>query len=232
MHTGVRLSSSGINDATIQVQKKGKGQGGSPGTRLFRQDGIDLYKNVRSMEMRRFRIDCTLLLKYIRCEGVKICIDITDRALSRRSQHQPVGSQFFYTNNNKRHISMIVRYVVASVVFIIIDVCFMSTVAARLYKPMITRIQGRVPNYRPIFGILAYMGMLMGLNLFVIPNIKESSRWTDSIIYGGGYGMSTFAMYSFTSMTVFSEWSVQVALAETGWGAFVFAASAVVSSYV
>jgi uncharacterized membrane protein len=101
-----------------------------------------------------------------------------------------------------------------------------------MYKPMVTKIQGRKANYRPLFGILAYMGMLLGLNLFVIPNIKESSRWTDSLIYGGGYGLSTFAMYSFTAMTVFSDWSIAVALTETCWGAFVFAASAAASSYV
>ena len=97
---------------------------------------------------------------------------------------------------------------------------------------MVTKIQGKTPNYRPFFGILAYMGMLLGLNLFVIPNINESSRWTDSIVYGGGYGLSTFTMYAFTTMTVFSDWSIAVALIETCWGAFVFAASAAASSYV
>jgi uncharacterized membrane protein len=46
------------------------------------------------------------------------------------------------------------------------------------------------------------------------------------------YGLSSFAMYSFTAMTVFSDWSLAVALTETCWGAFVFAASAAASSYV
>jgi uncharacterized membrane protein len=127
---------------------------------------------------------------------------------------------------------MIIRHVIASVIFLILDVCFIYMVNARLYRPMVTKIQGRIPNYRPFFGVLAYMGMLLGLNLFVIPNIKESSRWTDSIIYGGGYGLSTFAMYAFTTMTVFSDWSIAVALTETCWGAFVFAVSAAASSYV
>jgi len=124
------------------------------------------------------------------------------------------------------------RYVIASVVLVALDVSFIRTVVSDRYKPMVTRIQGQPPIYRPIFGIITYAFMLLGLNLFVIPNIHTYSRWADSLVYGGGFGFCTFGMYSFTAMTVFHAWSLDVALADTAWGVFLYGASAVVSSYV
>lgn len=123
------------------------------------------------------------------------------------------------------------RYVIASVVLVALDVLVIGMVLKPLYRPMITNIQGRPPSYRPVFGVLAYALMVLGLNLFVVPNVHPATRWIDSIIYGGGFGLCTYGIYSFTAMSVFNEWSTWIALTESCWGAFVYGASSVASSY-
>lgn len=125
---------------------------------------------------------------------------------------------------------MFINGLIASIVMFVLDATYVGTQGPRICDPN-TRIQERSPMHRPIFTIPMYALMALGLNLFVIPNIHASTRWTDSITYGGGYGVCAYGIYSCTTMTIFNKWTFAVVLADTCWGAFVFGASSLASSY-
>ena len=129
---------------------------------------------------------------------------------------------------------MLINVLVASVVLVILDATIVGTRAIRFHGGRFVAIHERpplYPPYRPVFAVVVYAMMLLGLNLFVVPNIHASSRWTDSVVYGGGYGLCAYGMYSLVATIVFDESTLSVALVDTLLGAFVFVVSALACSY-
>ena len=85
------------------------------------------------------------------------------------------------------------------------------------YAVMVPRIPQRpiVVNY--IATAVAYMFLIIGLNFFVLP--------LKSWVAGGLFGLVGYGAYSFTATAVFRGWEAHLALVETLWGGFLYAAA-------
>ena len=113
--------------------------------------------------------------------------------------------------------------IISGLVLILLDYLWLSKFMASKYKVMIKNIQGSRIKVNFIFIILTYFLMLMGLNLFVLPNINPKTiNIYDSLRYGFLFGIVIFGIYDFTAASVFNNWDISLAMYDILWGGVLY----------
>jgi len=90
------------------------------------------------------------------------------------------------------------------------------------YGTLVRTIQGENMKANPVFAVLAYLLMVVGLNVFVLPNIRKGHELEDSLKYGMTFGIVLYGVYDFTTGAVFSKWDKKLAVIDVLWGGFVY----------
>ena len=115
---------------------------------------------------------------------------------------------------------------IATLVLLSLDALWIYLYMAQQYERQVKNIQGTPMVAQMHYAALAYLLMVVGLNLFVLPNIREGHEFTDSLLYGGMFGLVVYGIYDFTSAAVLSNWDINLAIVDVLWGSFVFFAAA------
>ena len=114
---------------------------------------------------------------------------------------------------------MFTKTLIATIVFLILDAIWLGFLAKQMYINSIGSIlkmsNGAMdPNWGA--AIVVYVALIAGLMIFVIP--KANNNALMALIWGGLFGMITYAVYDFTCMAVLSTWSLQMSVIDTLWG--------------
>ena len=97
------------------------------------------------------------------------------------------------------------------------------------YERMIPTIQNRDMKVKPIFALCSYLLMVLGLIIFVNPNVTDTKLQT-SLLYGGMFGLVVYGVYDFTIAAVLTNWNISIAILDILWGIFVYSAAAYIGS--
>ena len=90
------------------------------------------------------------------------------------------------------------------------------------YEGMIKKIQGSKMTVNLLYAVLTYILMIIGLQFFVISNIKEENMLMDSLKYGFLYGMILYGVYGLTAAAVIKDWDILVTVYDIIWGGTVY----------
>ena len=108
-------------------------------------------------------------------------------------------------------------YIISSLFLIIIDILWVHVVMNNKYKKMIPYIQNGEPmKVSTGYVLLAYLFLLLGLNLLVIPQMHKT--WWFPFVFG----LVVYGVFSFTNASIFNKWSFTVILLDTLWGGLLF----------
>lgn len=115
------------------------------------------------------------------------------------------------------------KFIVLSVVILLVfDFLWIGLFMGNQYKKQTRRIQGSEMEVNYKFALMAYILMVVGLILFVLPNIREGREFKDSLIYGFTFGVVVYGVYDFTAGAVFKNWNTKLAMIDILWGGFVY----------
>jgi uncharacterized membrane protein len=120
--------------------------------------------------------------------------------------------------------------VVATLVLLLADFLWIGLYMGKQYKTQVRSIQGSDIKPNPVFIVPAYILMVIGLNVFVLPNIRKGHELLDSLKYGLIFGIVLYGVYDFTSGAVFSKWNKKLAIIDVLWGGFVYFIAAYLGS--
>jgi uncharacterized membrane protein len=120
--------------------------------------------------------------------------------------------------------------VVATLVLLLADFLWIGLYMGKQYKTQVRSIQKTDLKPNPVFIVLAYILMVVGLNVFVLPNIRKGYELLDSLKYGSIFGIVLYGVYDFTSGAVFSKWNKKLAIIDVLWGGFVYFIAAYLGS--
>jgi uncharacterized membrane protein len=120
--------------------------------------------------------------------------------------------------------------VVATLVLLLADFLWIGLYMGKQYKTQVRSIQKTDLKPNPVFIVLAYILMVVGLNVFVLPNIRKGYELVDSLKYGSIFGIVLYGVYDFTSGAVFSKWNKKLAIIDVLWGGFVYFIAAYLGS--
>lgn len=110
----------------------------------------------------------------------------------------------------------LIAYGSALVVFVLVDMIWLGTMAGRLYKPTLGDIM--LPQFNLGAAVVFYLLYPSGLVIFAInPALKLGSLST-ALIYGALFGFFTYATYDLTNQATLRNWSTLLTVVDIAWG--------------
>lgn len=128
------------------------------------------------------------------------------------------------------------KIVISTILLLVLDIIWIGGFMGGQYEGMIKKIQGSKMTVNLLYAVLTYILMIIGLQFFVIPNIKEENMLMDSLKYGFLYGMILYGVYGLTAAAVIKDWDILVTVYDIIWGGTVYFLTAyltfVILSYI
>ena len=113
-------------------------------------------------------------------------------------------------------MTSLLAYGSALVVFVLVDMIWLGTMAGWLYKPILGDIMA--PQFNPAAAAVFYLLYPVGLVIFAInPALKVGSVST-ALMYGALFGFFTYATYDLTNQATLRNWSTLLTVVDIAWG--------------
>ena len=120
--------------------------------------------------------------------------------------------------------------IISTIILLVLDIIWITTYMGKRYQGQIFDIQGSKMKPKPIQAFLSYILMVIGLNVFVLPNIRKGCELQDSLKYGLTFGIVLYGVYDFTAGAVLNKWNTKLAVIDIVWGGFVYFISTYIGS--
>jgi uncharacterized membrane protein len=120
-----------------------------------------------------------------------------------------------------------IAYVLTFVIFVALDVAWLTTMGAKLYKQTLGGIL--VEDIRLLPALAFYLMYPAGLVLFAVaPGLKIGSAST-ALLYGALFGLFTYGTYELTNYATLRDWTLQLTVVDIAYGVVV---SGLVAAFV
>lgn len=121
-------------------------------------------------------------------------------------------------------VNYAIAYVVSLILFAAIDITWLMTMGARLYKQTLGDIL--LPNVNMMPAIAFYLIYPAGIVYFgIMPALKETMIST-AVINGALFGFFAYATYELTNYATLRNWTLQITIIDIVYGAIVAGAVA------
>ncbi|MEO9634712.1 MAG: DUF2177 family protein [Parasphingorhabdus sp.] len=124
----------------------------------------------------------------------------------------------------------IAAYVIAAIIFGILDYLWLSNMAGTLYRPVIGGIMA--DEFRKVPALAFYLIYLFGIVWFGIKPGLANGQWTTALLNGALFGGIAYATYDLTSQAVLKVWSTKISLYDIAWGTFATGVTAALTTYL
>lgn len=120
-------------------------------------------------------------------------------------------------------------YFIAFLIFLGIDMIWLTMVAKVFYANQIGYIMTKNPNLVAAF--IFYLIFIAGLVFFVIYPAYDKKMWVNALLAGTFFGLVTYATYDLTNLATIKDWPLIVTVVDLIWG-MVLSASVSVFTYL
>ncbi|OGL32983.1 hypothetical protein A3F64_03005 [Candidatus Saccharibacteria bacterium RIFCSPHIGHO2_12_FULL_42_8] len=124
----------------------------------------------------------------------------------------------------------IIRYLVAGVLFAIIDGIWLSFVANKLYRSQLGSLLLDKPNLPA--AVVFYLVFLVGLVVFVINPAISSGDWKVALGLGVLFGFVTYATYDLTNLATLKGYPLTITIVDLIWGTVLTASVSLVAFFI
>ena len=107
-------------------------------------------------------------------------------------------------------------FLIALPVFFVIDMLWLVLVAKSFYQEQIGFLMK--PDINWPAAIIFYLLFISGLVIFVITPAFEKHSWIHAILFGGLFGLITYATYDLTNLATLKDWPLLVTVVDLIWG--------------
>ena len=120
------------------------------------------------------------------------------------------------------------NFVLLSIVYLILDILWISTMTPLLYRKGFEVIQKTPLQFNSYYAILAYV-TLLGVLYWICRPLSRAyqHKWIAYSLVG----FALYSIYNFTNGAVFSEYSSTMVVVDTLWGTSVFALLGLLDSF-
>lgn len=106
-------------------------------------------------------------------------------------------------------------FLIALPVFFVIDMLWLVLVAKKFYQEQIGFLMK--PDINWPAAIIFYLLFISGLVIFVISPAFEKHSWIHAILFGGLFGLITYATYDLTNLATLKDWPLLVTVVDLIW---------------
>tara|TARA_B100000575_G_scaffold262151_1_gene236432 strand:- start:2020 stop:2433 length:414 start_codon:yes stop_codon:yes gene_type:complete len=125
---------------------------------------------------------------------------------------------------------LLVATILASLIFLVIDIIWLSFATKSFYRPLI----GNLLTDKPVMwaAALFYLIYVFGIALVVIQPCMNSDSILKTVYTGFIFGLVAYGTYNLTNMAVLKGWSPTVTFVDMFWGGSLTAISASTGLYL
>ena len=113
-------------------------------------------------------------------------------------------------------MTFIKLYIIAFIVFLLIDAIWLGLVAPKFYRNYLGHIMRERPNF--IAAIIFYLVFIVGVVYFVVNPAIEAQSISKVIVSGIIFGFVTYATYDLTNLATLKDWPLTVTIVDLIWG--------------
>jgi uncharacterized membrane protein len=121
-------------------------------------------------------------------------------------------------------------YLIAFVVFFVIDIIWLSLIAKDLYARYLGYLMAE--NVRWVAAIVFYLLFIAGLVVFVIQPAVLSGSWSEALLRGFFFGLVTYATYDLTNLATVRDWPLLITAVDLVWGTFLGGSVSLITFFV
>lgn len=123
-----------------------------------------------------------------------------------------------YSSHQNGLYTILIRLLIITISLSLLDGLWLGVIATKMYINgfgNIMRISnGSIqPNWPA--AIVVYIALIIGIMCFVLP---QSTSPLSALLWGGLFGLVSYAIYDFTNMAVLANWPLKVSILDTLWG--------------
>ena len=107
-------------------------------------------------------------------------------------------------------------FLVAFLVFLVIDLIWLGLVAKKFYRKHLGFLMSDDVNW--IAAIVFYIIFIVGNVLFVIAPALEAESFRHALLYGALFGFVTYATYDLTNLATLKNWPIVITIVDLIWG--------------
>jgi uncharacterized membrane protein len=117
---------------------------------------------------------------------------------------------------------------VSAATMLILDALWL-TFRKSYHESLLKSVQGSPVSLRIIPALLVYILVPLAVVYFAV---DPSKSLKESLVKGGLFGFSSYALYDLTNLATLKGWTTEMAVIDTTWGTLLCAASAAAAYYV
>jgi Predicted membrane protein len=114
--------------------------------------------------------------------------------------------------------SLLLCFFLASIIFLIIDVIWLSITVKTIYRPAL----GLLINDKPVMwaAALFYIIYVVSLTLIILRPALDNESVFQAFWTGAVFGIVTYGTYNLTNMATIKDWSPTIVWIDMIWGGF------------
>ena len=122
------------------------------------------------------------------------------------------------------------QYLIAFVVFLLIDMVWLLKISRKLYQDKIGHLMAAKANLPA--ALLFYLLFIGALVFFVIGPAAEKESILYALGAGAFFGLVTYATYDLTNLATLREWPVSLTVIDLAWGTFISSATSAATTWI
>ena len=126
-------------------------------------------------------------------------------------------------------------YLASIVLFMLVDAPYLY-LNSKMYEKKTIAISGKTFTKRYYSAVIVYLALALGIVFLALPRMRKDSsiknRVQDAILYGGIFGLTSYATFDFTMHFMFENWDLGVSIMDSVWGGVLCSIVAFVVSYI
>ena len=126
--------------------------------------------------------------------------------------------------------SLLTAFIFASIIFLIIDVIWLSITVKALYRPHL----GGLLRDQPIMwaAVLFYLIYMIGLSIIILRPALINDSILQAFWTGIIFGVVAYGTYNLTNMATIKGWSTKVVFVDMIWGGFITGFSSALTIFI
>lgn len=117
---------------------------------------------------------------------------------------------------------MLSKILLTILLIVAIDFVWIGIINQKLYKSAIESVQKTKFAVRYFPGLIVYIAIALIVNFWIIPFVKQNkdkkNPFYHPFVNGFLLGALIYAIFDFTNMAIFSNWSYSVSILDSLWG--------------
>ena len=127
-------------------------------------------------------------------------------------------------------MQFIKHYLIALVVFTLIDLVWLLVISRKLYQDKIGHLMAEKVNFTA--AALFYLLFIAAIVFFVINPALEKQSILFAIGAGAFFGLVSYATYDLTNLATLRDWPVSITVIDLIWGSFITSATSAITTWI